>query len=91
VEKQRVDYLGELRRKGRRREKSAQELLEQMERMKLGREERQERVRQFTERLEQQARRREQLGRVGDAAVDDELDALYLEAIEAKLSLLDDI
>ncbi len=86
-----MDYLGELRRKGRRREKSAQELLEQMERMKLGREERQERVRQFTERLEQQARRREQLGRVGDAAVDDELDALYLEAIEAKLSLLDDI
>lgn len=45
---------------------------------------------EFTDRIEKTAKRKEQLSKIGSGGVDDELDALYLEAIEAKLGLLED-
>lgn len=45
---------------------------------------------EFTDRIEKTAKRKEQLSKLSSGGVDDELDALYLEAIEAKLGLLED-
>ena len=42
----------------------------------------------FAERIEQKAKRREEVEKMGGGA-SEELDSLYLQAIEAKLSLLD--
>lgn len=87
-----LDYLSELREKNKNRGvESAQDMLRKLEKDHLPREEKAKKILEFTERLEQKAKRREELERVGvSGAVDEELDMLYLQAIEAKLNLLDD-
>lgn len=58
--------------------------------MSISKEEKMKKILEFTDRIEKTAKRKEQLNKIGSGGVDDELDALYLEAIEAKLGLLDD-
>jgi hypothetical protein len=48
------------------------------------------RILEFTDKIEKTAKRKEELHKISSNLVDDELDALYLEAIEAKLGLLED-
>ena len=45
---------------------------------------------EFSERMEKKAKRREQVDRSA-TGMDDQLDGLYLEAIEAKLNLLEEM
>jgi hypothetical protein len=87
-----LDYLGELREKNKNRGvESAQDMLRKLEKDHLPREAKARKILEFTERLEQKAKRREELEKLGvSGAVDEELDMLYLQAIEAKLNLLDD-
>ena len=54
----------------------------------MTREEKSKQILDFTSRIEMKAKRREEVEKIG-GGVSEELDSLYLQAIEAKLSLLD--
>ena len=43
---------------------------------------------EYAEKLEGKAKRKEQLDKVNKNVIDEDLDRLYMDAIEAKLSLL---
>lgn len=86
-----TDYLQWLREKNKNRPaESAQAFINRLEKTNLPREEKAKRIMEFTDRLEKKAKRREQLDQ-SSTGVDGQLDGLYLEAIEAKLNLLEDL
>lgn len=85
-----MDYLAELREKNKTAGyHNAQSLLEVLERKGLPKEEKAKKIIEFASRLELKAKRKEEISRM-EGSVSEELDSLYLQAIEAKLSLLND-
>ena len=86
-----LDYLAELRNKNKNRaSQSAHQLLNKLQKVHISKQDKTKKILQFTDKIQNAAKRKEQLQKIGGNKVDDELDALYLQAIEAKLGLLED-
>lgn len=85
--KKNVDYLAQLREKNKGAAHNIQGLVEILDRKGYSKEEKARRIMDFTTHLELKAKRKEEVSRYG-GETSEELDDLYLQAIEAKLSLL---
>ena len=83
-----MNYLEEFKNKNK-GTKSAHDFVESVKRKtNMSSSEKAQKILTYVENIEKKAKMREEKGKANNLLLDEELDSLYMEAIEAKLSML---